>query len=113
MIDDKGLLVWLKPSRRKTVRKTRVEVEGTLTINSARYFLQEIRPIFNKYDYVDFYLNQVESIDLSFIQSLYHLKTYYARQEKVVTVDAQLDDDLKKIITQSGFERLILKKKNV
>lgn len=113
LIDEKGLTVWVKPSRRKTIRKTRVDIEGTLTINAANFFLDHIKPVFENYDYVDFYLNKIESVDLSFIQSLYHLKTFFAKQDKVVTVDAQLTDDLKKIITQSGFEKLILKTKNV
>ena len=113
-IDAKGLVVRIKPSRRKTIRKTRVEMEGVLTINSAGVFLQQIKPIFSDYDYIDFYLNKIESLDLSFIQSLFHLKTFFGKQDKAVTVDAQLTDDLKKIITQSGFEKLIFKtKKNL
>ncbi|MEL7145906.1 MAG: hypothetical protein AAFO69_06030 [Bacteroidota bacterium] len=112
-IDEKGLVVWVKPSRRKTIRKTRIEVEGTLTINSANFFVQQIKPVFENYDYVDFYLNNIETVDLSFIQSLYHLKTFFAAKDKNVTIDAQLTDDMKKIITQSGFEKLILKTKNV
>ena len=112
-IDARGLIVRLKPSRRKTIRKTRVEVEGTLTINSASYFVDEIKPVFEDYDYVDFHLNNIQALDLSFIQSLYHLKKLFGMQDKVITIDAQLSDELKKIITQSGFEKLILKTKNV
>ncbi len=113
VLDYRGLLVNLKPSRRKTIKKTKVLIEGNLTINTVKQFLEYVPDVFKSYDYVDFYLHNVESLDLSFIQSLYHLKNVKVNSEKEVTVDAQLSDDLKKIITQSGFDKLIFKIKNV
>lgn len=112
-LDYRGLLVSLKPSRRKTIKKAKVLVEGSLTINTVNQFLEFIKDTFNRFDYVDFYLQNVELLDLSFVQALYHLKEAKAKIEKVVTIDAQLSDDLKKIITQSGFDKLIFKIKNV
>ena len=113
LLDYRGLLVSLKPSRRKTIKKTKVLVEGSLTINAVNQFLDFVEDIFDRFDYVDFYLQNVELLDLSFIQALYHLKKSKATVEKEVTIDAQLSDDLKKIITQSGFDKLIFKIKNV
>lgn len=113
VLDYRGLLVSLKPSRRKSIKKTKVLLEGSLTINNVKPFLEFIPDVFTNYDYVDFYLQNIDSLDLSFIQSLYHLKEVKAQSQKVVTIDAQLSDDLKKIITQSGFDKLIFKIKNV
>jgi len=58
-------------------------------------------------------MQNVEAFDLSFVQAFYHLKEFQKKSDKVITVDSQLSDDLKKIITQSGFEKLIFKTKNV
>ena len=103
----RGILVSLKPSRRKTIKKTKVLIEGNLTINTVKQFLEYVTAIFDDYDYVDFYMENIESLDLSFIQALYHLRELKAKSQKVVPIDAQLSDDLKKIITQSGFDKLV------
>ncbi len=113
VLDYRGILVSLKPSRRKTIKKTKVLIEGNLTINTVKQLLEYTASVFDNYDYVDFFLQNVESLDLSFMQALYHLREHKAKSQKVVTIDAQLSDDLKKIITQSGFDKLIFKIKNV
>lgn len=112
-LDYRGLQVKMKPSLRKTIRKTKVIVEGNLTINTVKSFLDFVPQVFESYDYVDFYLQNVESLDLSFIQTFYRLKEVKKSEEKTVTVDASLPDDLKKIVTQSGFDKLVFKVKNV
>ena len=97
----------LEPSKRKKIRKTRVFLEGELTINNVEGFIQRIHPIFESYDYVDFYLRKVTSLDLCFVQMLYHMQQSYGKKQKNVTIDSELSSDLKKIIVHAGFEELM------
>lgn len=107
LIDLKNAEIILEPSKRKKIRKIRVFVEGELTINNVDGFIQRIHLVFDDYDYVDFFLRKVVSLDLCFIQMLYHMKKSYAKKKKEVTIDSKLSSDLKKIIVQAGFEELM------
>lgn len=107
LIELKNADIILEPSKRKKIRKIRVFLEGELTINNVEGFMQRIHPIFNNFDYVDFYLRKVTSLDLSFIQMLYHFQKSYGKKKKEVTIDAELSSDLKKIIVHAGFEELM------
>ncbi len=113
LIDFKGLIVILKPSKRKKIKKVRVSIKGALSIHNALHFKENIGEVFNDFDFVDFYLDEIDYLDLPFMQTLYHIKEYYAKVGKVVTIDSKFDDDLKKIIIRSGFENLMIKPKNV
>jgi hypothetical protein len=107
-IELKDAKILLRPSKRKTVKKVKVVLEGNLSIINSKNFLKEIAPTFEDYDYIDFFLDNPTALDLSFIQSLYHLKTYYANQNKNVTIDSELPAEMKKVVVNSGFEDLII-----
>ena len=111
LADLRNASITLEPSRRKKIRKVRVFLEGELTISNSEAFLHRILPIFDQFDFIDFSLHDVTSLDLSFIQMLYHVKKCHAKESKEVTIDSQLPPDLKKIIVCSGFERLMFKPK--
>lgn len=96
-----------KPSLRKTVKKIKVILEGNLSIKNAGMFVKQIEPVFEDFDTIDFYLTQVDSLDLSFIQSLYHLKSYYDQNDKKITIDSELSGEIKKMAINSGFENLL------
>ena len=106
-IELKGATITLQPSKRRTIRKIKVTLSGGLSINVAQEFLSAITPIFDKFDYIDFYLKDIQSLDLSVIQVLYHLNVHYASQEKHVTIDGDLHGDIRKIIVHAGFEELM------
>jgi len=96
-----------KPSLRKTVKKIKVILEGNLSINNSKAFIKQIQPVFEDFEKIDFHLTQVESIDLSFIQSLYHLKMLHGQEGKEVTIDSEISGDLKSMVINSGFEDLL------
>ncbi len=96
-----------KPSLRKTVKKIKVILEGNLSINNSKAFIKQIQPVFEDFEKIDFHLTQVESIDLSFIQSLYHLKMLHEQDGKEVTIDSEISGDLKSMVINSGFEDLL------
>ncbi len=97
----------LEPSKRKTIRKTKVYLEGELTINNVDAFTQLIHPIFKDYDYVDFNLRSITTLDLCFIQMLYHFQQSYATRKKTVKVDSDMATEMKKIVINAGFEELM------
>lgn len=96
----------ITPSRRKKVKKVKVGLEGDLTIVNVLKMKQDIIPVFEDYDYVDFTLNNVENIDSSCIQLLLALKTHYKTKNKEVTVKIDIQKELKNILSNAGFSSL-------
>ncbi len=103
-IELKDATISLQPSKRRTIRKIKVVLEGNLSINIAEEAFEAVKSVFEDYDYVDFYLKDLKGIDLSFIQLLFHLKKYYEPKDKHVTVDSDMKSDMRKIIVHAGFE---------
>lgn len=101
----------IKPSRRKKVKKVKVVLGGKLVLRNVEYVKEMTLPLFDSYDYVDFVLNEVEDLDLTCIQLLHYYKALFQGENKQVTIDAELDNDLKEIITISGHKDLLIKPK--
>ena len=97
----------LEPSKRKKIRKTKVILEGELGIKNAAAFQKKIIPVFDDYDYVDFFLKDVTVLDLSYIQMLYYLKKHFQNHGKVIKIDSALSAEVKKIVVRAGFEELM------
>ncbi|MEP5612535.1 MAG: hypothetical protein ABJP45_09815, partial [Cyclobacteriaceae bacterium] len=97
----------LEPSKRKKIRKTKVILEGDLNINNVDAFMLEIEPIFDDYDFVDFFQREVTSIDLSHIQMLNYFKNHPARKGKTVTINSDVSPEMKKMVITVGFKDLL------
>ena len=95
----------LEPSKRRKIRKTKVFLEGDLNINNVEAFAEQIKPIFNDYDYVDFVLREVTSLDLCYIQLLFHFQRF--KKDKTVTIDSNISPEMKKVVINAGFEELM------
>ena len=106
-INLKDATIYVQPSRRKKIKKTKVLLEGSLTISNVGQFMKEVTPLFDTFDYVDFQLKNIDRLDLSYIQLLFHLKSFYGQRNKSVTIDSELSGEIKKIVVQSGFEDLM------
>ncbi|MEP1093497.1 MAG: hypothetical protein ABJG78_00210 [Cyclobacteriaceae bacterium] len=97
----------LEPSMRKKIRKTKVILEGDLNINNVDAFMLEIEPIFDDYDFVDFFQREVTSIDLSHIQMLNYFKNYPVKKGKTVTINSDVSPEMKKMVITAGFKELL------
>lgn len=97
----------LEPSKRKKIRKTKVILEGDLSINNVDAFMSQIEPIFDDYDYVDFFQREVTTLDLCHVQMLYYFQNHPTRKGKTVTVNSELPTDLKKVVTNAGFKEFM------
>ncbi len=106
-IELRDALITLKPSKRKTIRKIKVILSGTLNITNVDQARESLLPVFEHFDYVDFHLQEIAALDLSFIQLLYHFKYGFSKKGKHVTIDSDLTGESRKIIVHAGFEELM------
>lgn len=107
-IEDETFKIWFTPSRRKKVKKVKVNLEGDLTIVNIEKVKESIAPVFDSYDYVDFVLENVSNIDVSCIQFLLAVDAHSKSIKKEVTVKANLSKGLKTLVSNAGFNPLIL-----
>lgn len=101
-------LIALKPSRRKTVRKTDVILEGNWTIDSVEQVQKELAQVFIDYDIVTISLKSTEDMDLSFVQLLYYTRELYTSQGKTVNIKSELSEDFAAVVSNSGLAPLML-----
>lgn len=97
----------VEPSKRRKIRKTKVVMEGDLNINNVDAYIQQVKPLFEDYDFIDFFLREATSLDLCHLQMLYYFQNHFAKQGKTVTVDADLTPDFRKIIINNGFKEFM------
>jgi len=101
-------LIILQPSKRKTVRKTDVFLEGELTVGNIKQLSKEVLEVFERFDIVTFYLKNVQQLDLSCIQLLHYINESFKDKGKKITVSCQLSDDLNALIRNSGYAGWLL-----
>ncbi|MDT8411775.1 MAG: hypothetical protein RQ875_04875 [Vicingaceae bacterium] len=97
----------LTPSKRKKVRKVKVEIEGDLSIVNIYKVKKEIVSVFENFDIVDINLDKIINMDMSCVQLLLAVKMYYSSLDKEITLKINLPEELKNVITNSGFKSLI------
>ena len=110
-IDEQNLKVNFMPSRRKTVKRININIEGELVINNIGLVKERMSDVFENYDHVDFVLSNISQIDLTPVQLFNTLKTIYEPQNKVVTVDSDLSKEDKQLMKKCGLLELITRKK--
>lgn len=97
----------LTPSKRKKVRKVKVEIEGDLSIINIYKVKKEIISVFENFDVVDINLDKIVNMDMSCVQLLLAVKMYYSSLDKEITLRINLPEELKSVIANSGFKSLI------
>lgn len=97
----------ITPSLRKKVRKVKIEIEGDVSITNIYKIKNEIIPILENYDFVDFNLDKIENLDICCVQLLLAIRMYFNAMEKEVNLKINLPDGLKNIISTAGFKSLL------
>ena len=105
--DGATITIKLIPSRRKTVRKTKMIFEGSLSLLEAELIKDCLLSTFNDYDLIDIELLNISHLDLIPIQLIKAFISYYP--DKKVKVDAELPFDIKIIVERAGFGSLLFK----
>lgn len=105
--DSSAITVKLIPSRRKSVRKTKLVFEGSLSLLEAEAIKDCLLSTFNDFDLIDIELSNITHIDIIAIQLI---KVFIdSHPDKTVKVDSDLPFDLKIIVERSGFGSLMFK----
>ena len=105
--EDSATTVKLIPSRRKSVRKTKLVLEGSLSLLEAEDLKECLLNTFNDYELIDIQLTNVSHLDLIPIQLIKTFINYYP--DKKVKVDSDLPFDIKIIVERAGFGSLMFK----
>jgi hemoglobin len=100
---DNNINMVFKPSLRKMTKRIVITIEGDLRIKSISMVKERLDIIFDKYDFVDVKLKNIIQFDLSFIQLFYVLKSYHQRNNKQLSLTAELSKEIKNLIISSGF----------
>jgi hypothetical protein len=94
------------PSFRKMTKRIVITVEGDLRIKSISIVKERLDIIFDKYDFVEVKLKNIIQFDLSFIQLFYVFKSYHQRNNKKLSLNAELSKENKNLLISSGFWHL-------
>ncbi len=97
----------LIPSRRKTVRKTKLIFEGSLSSLEGKSIKKCLLTTFSNYDIIDIQLKNITHLDITPIQMIQLFIKFY--QDKKVTVDSDLPFDMKIVVERAGFGLLMFK----
>ncbi len=97
----------LIPSRRKTVRKTKLILEGSLSLTEADAIKDCLITTFTDYDIIDIQLQNITQLDIIPIQMIKLFINYYS--DKKVKVDSDLPFDMKIVVERAGFGTLMFK----
>jgi hypothetical protein len=86
-------------------RKTRgsIHLGGNLIMNNAERVLQVFQESSQSYNSLVVKIDQVEELDLSFIQMCLSLKKSMDLQQKQVSFHWSLPEDIRKLIVQAGI----------
>lgn len=107
--EDSPTSIKLIPSRRKSVRKTKLLLEGSLSLLEAKAIKECLLSTFKDYDLIDIQLVNVTHLDLIPIQLIKTFINYYPN--KKIKVDSDLPFDIKIIVERAGFGSLMFNEK--
>lgn len=97
----------LVPSRRKTVRKTKLIFEGSLSLMEAEAIKDCLLTTFTDYDIIDIQLSNITHIDIIPIQLINIFIGHFP--DKKVKIDSDLPFDMKIVVERAGFGPLMFK----
>lgn len=82
-----------------------ITMEGDLTLQNAEQIKQNLVQALKQYQYLSLNIENVENIDLPFIQLLYALKKTVVNSGKELQIAALVPEDLQLILEHSGFDK--------
>ncbi|MDR2929100.1 MAG: STAS domain-containing protein [Cytophagaceae bacterium] len=82
---------------------------GQLTISNIEKITEELNANRKKHKSIDISTENVENIDVTFVQLLYALKLSGQKEGFDVSISISVPDDLKSLLTNAGFSGIICK----
>ena len=104
---DSPITIKLIPSRRKTVRKTKLVFEGSMSLQEAVVIKDSLLTSFSDFDIIDIQLIDITHLDIIPIQLFKAFVNSYA--DKKVKIDSDVPFDIKIILERAGFGSFMFK----
>ena len=96
------------PSGDKDSKGVTVLLNGDLTLQNSEDIKQELSSIVGKYLKITIKSDNIENIDLSYIQLLFSIYFYQKKLSINVDIDMKLNDELESLVKHSGFGNILL-----
>lgn len=87
--------------------KTTITFSGQLIINHINKIFDEVKESLNMSTDIDIVISQPENIDVTFIQLICSIKNSYNNANKKVQLTANVKDELKTLVANSGFNLVL------
>lgn len=110
VLEENGYRLTATISRRKTVNRLNVVLEGEVCLKNVNQLAKQLQPMVKEYDYLNLQLKNISEFDLSSIQLLWHLKRKAQNQGKTVAIVAQLSQEIQQVIKTAGLNKVISEK---
>ncbi len=111
VVEDSNIKISLFPSKRKTIKKINVVIEGEFNIKSVQLVKDNCQKLLQYYDVVNITLKNVTDIDLAAIQLIHVLNSSSMFMQKTITIESELSKDDKALILGSGLMEVMAKRK--
>ncbi len=107
-----GIKFIVEPSRRKSVSKVKVFIEGKLGVYNAEYLTNKIKEVIVSYNVIDIKLRNIEDLDLSSIQIFHYFTNHYNDGKKIVLFHIEdLSINLKTLLVKTKYNNIMFKNK--
>lgn len=90
-----------------TANQENLVIQGRLTIENIQDIKTKLQEAVANFQNIQIYVEQVEAIDLTFLQLLYSLKRSFSETSKNISFNLMLSDENKTLLRQSGLESLL------
>jgi hypothetical protein len=108
---EEGIKFIIEPSRRKSVSKVKVFIEGKLGVYNAEYLTNKIKEVIVSYNVIDIKLRNIEDLDLSSIQIFHYFTNHYNDGKKIVLFHIEdLSINLKTLLVKTKYNNIMFKK---
>ena len=109
--EERSIRLIVEPSRRKSVKKAKVFIEGKLNIYNSEYLVTGLKEILGGFEMVDFRLRDVQEIDLSAIQIFYYFDRFYTQEGKKITFQMEdISAELRTLLIKTKYGKILFKK---
>ena len=104
----KEKIIQIKPSKKKGESSVSIILEKELTILSLEGAKDKIIDAVAKYDNIEFVLKAINNMDLAFVQLIYSIKETAKVQNKKITFNMELTDDIKLLFNNSDLIKVLI-----
>jgi len=99
--------VTITPVGKQADKKAKMTIEKELTIYTVLEIKEHFMEALNEFNEIDVRIQNVENLDLSFIQLIESLRKTAEEYDKKVTISAELNDETSTLVDNAGFDPVL------